>query len=129
LIELRTDATPPEPAVAAAVGRRGRDPSQLLQLLRELQEHYGWLPPAAIGSLARELRLPLARVRGVASFYSFLSMEPAGRYRVLFSDNVTDRMQGSTGLMTEFCRGLCLEPGRVSEDGLISVDTTSCTGL
>jgi [NiFe] hydrogenase diaphorase moiety large subunit len=125
----RREAYPTDAAVTAALERRGREPVQLLQLLREVQEQHGWLPPAALGLLARELRLPLARVRGVASFYSFLSMEPAGRYRVLFSDNVTDRMQGSTGLMTEFCRKLWLEPGQVSEDGLISVDTTSCTGL
>jgi len=129
LSNVRKDAYPSDPAVTAALQRRGRDPTQLLQMLRELQEHHGWLPPAAVGSLARELGLPLARVRGVASFYSFLSMEPVGKYRVLFSDNVTDRMQGSGELMTEFCRRLWLEPGQVSEDGLISVDTTSCTGL
>jgi [NiFe] hydrogenase diaphorase moiety large subunit len=113
----------------AALQRRGRDPVQLLQLLRELQEDHGWLPPEVLGTLAGELGLPLARVRGVAGFYSFLHTKPVGKYRVLFSDNVTDRMQGSVGLMTEFCRRLWLEPGQVSEDGLISVDTTSCTGL
>jgi len=115
--------------VAAVLERRGRDPNQLLQALRELQEHYGWLPPAALASLARELGLPLARVRGVAGFYTFLSTEPRGQYRVLFSDNVTDRMQGSVGFMTEFCRRLWVEPGKLSEDGLVSVAATSCTGL
>jgi len=34
-------------------------------------------------------------VTGVASFYSFLVVDPHGAYRVLFSDNITDRMAGS----------------------------------
>ena len=42
-------------------------------------------------------RLPLAQVRGVAAFYDFLSLEPTGEYRVLFSDNITDRMLGNAG--------------------------------
>ncbi len=125
----RKDAAPPDPAVAAVLERRGRDPGQLVQILRELQEWHGWLPPAVLSEVARELGITLARVRGVAGFYSFLDSEPRGLYRVLFSDNVTDRMQGSQALMADFSRSLWVEPGKVSEDGLVSVDTTSCTGL
>jgi [NiFe] hydrogenase diaphorase moiety large subunit len=48
---------------------------------------------------------------------------------VLWSDNITDRMLGNTDLMDAMCKKLWLEPGRVSEDGLVSVNTTSCTGM
>ncbi|MGD9388459.1 MAG: NAD(P)H-dependent oxidoreductase subunit E [Gammaproteobacteria bacterium] len=105
------------------------DPSNLVQILRETQDSVGWLPPEALSLVARELRLPLAAVRGVAGFYSFLYTEPAGLYQVLFSDNITDRMQGSEQLLQEFCHQLWVEPGKVSEDGLVRVDRTSCTGL
>jgi [NiFe] hydrogenase diaphorase moiety large subunit len=47
----------------------------------------------------------------------------------LWSDNITDRMLGSRDLMGEMCRKLWLEAGRVSEDGLVSVASTSCTGM
>ncbi|MEI2622906.1 MAG: NAD(P)H-dependent oxidoreductase subunit E [Giesbergeria sp.] len=36
-----------------------------------------------------------AIVEGVASFYRFFHLQPVGRYHLLWSDNVTDRMQGS----------------------------------
>lgn len=75
------------------------------------------------------LRLPRARVEGVAGFYSFLYPRPAGRFRVLFSDNITDRMLGNAELMDALCRKLWIEPGKLSEDGLVSIDATSCTGL
>jgi [NiFe] hydrogenase diaphorase moiety large subunit len=34
----------------------------------------------------------------VVGFYSFFATEPRGRYRVLFSDNITDEMAGSDAL-------------------------------
>ena len=105
------------------------DPSALVQMLREVQEACNWIPPAAISRLSRELGLPYARIEGVAGFYSFLHTVPVGKYRILFSDNITDRMLGSTVLMERLCNKLWLERGKLSEDGLVSVDTTSCTGL
>lgn len=109
--------------------RWGRDPTALLQILREAQEIEGWLPPLTLSHLARLLGLPRARVEGVAGFYSFLHLERAGRYRVLFSDNITDRMAGNLALLDRFCESLWLEQGKASEDGLVLADTTSCTGM
>jgi len=118
-----------EGRVLAALERWGNDPTHLVQVLREIQEQLGWLPPPALSLVARKLATPLAAVRGVAGFYAFLHTEPAGRYQVLFSDNITDRMQGNEDLLTTFCSKLWVEPGKVSEDGLVRVDRTSCTGL
>jgi [NiFe] hydrogenase diaphorase moiety large subunit len=115
--------------VRRIVARWRREPTRLLQVLREIQEACNYIPPPALARVAQALQVPLSRVRGVAGFYSFLSTEPWGRYRVLFSDNVTDRMQGSERLMAEMCHRLWVEPGKVSEDGLVSIARTSCTGL
>ena len=109
--------------------RHACDPGALLQILRETQERYGYIAPAAISYLGARLNIPRARVEGVAGFYSFLHLQPHGEYRVLFSDNITDRMLGSQALLEEMCRQLWLQPGKVSEDGLVSINTTSCTGL
>jgi [NiFe] hydrogenase diaphorase moiety large subunit len=118
-----------EPSVRRIVSRWGHDPTALVQILREVQEDMGWLPGPALSLIARLLRIPYSRARGVASFYSFLTDEHRGAYRVLFSDNITDRMAGSERLMQALCHRLWVEPGKVSEDGLVSVARTSCTGL
>jgi [NiFe] hydrogenase diaphorase moiety large subunit len=101
----------------------------LLQVLREVQEELGWVPPEALASVARLLRVPYSSVQGVAGFYSFLATEPRGDYRILFSDCVADRMAGSEALLDALCRQLWIEPGKTSDDGLVSVGRTSCTGL
>ena len=105
------------------------EPRYLVQILREVQDALGHLPAAALSAVARALCLPRARVEGVAGFYSFFHLTPVGRYRVLFSDNITDRMLGSGELIDRLCNKLWVERGKVSEDRLVSVDTTSCTGM
>ena len=121
--------TEPRAELDTIIERYAGQPTALLQILREAQEIEGWLPPPTITYLARRLGLPRARVEGVAGFYSFLHLERAGRYRVLFSDNITDRMAGNLELLDRLCSSLWVERGKSSEDGLVLVDTTSCTGM
>jgi [NiFe] hydrogenase diaphorase moiety large subunit len=116
-------------ALAPILERHRRDGTRLMQILREAQEAIGWLPPAVLTEIAAAVGWPRAKVEGTAGFYSFFHTEPRGRYRVLWSDNITDRMLGNRDLMLALCQKLWLEPGRVSEDGLVSVATTSCTGM
>jgi [NiFe] hydrogenase diaphorase moiety large subunit len=118
-----------EQRVRRIVTRWDRDPTALVQILREVQEDFGYLPPPAAVEIARLLRIPYSRVTGVASFYSFMALQPRGNYRVLFSDNITDRMAGNESLMDALCHLLWVEPGKVSEDGLVHIARTSCTGM
>ena len=112
------------PDTGVLLARHGHDPHALVQILRELQAQHGWLPRAGAGRGWRHgLGLTLAHVQGVAGFYRFLHTQPVGEYRILFSDNVTDRLLGSQALMADLCRRLGVAPGRVGEDGLVSVDT------
>lgn len=109
--------------------RHACDGLRLMQILREAQEALGWLSPETLATVAKAIGWPLARVQSTAGFYSFFHTTPQGEYQILWSDNIIERMQGSVELMQEMCRQLWLEPGKVSEDGLVSVGTTSCIGM
>ena len=75
--------------------------------------------------MSEALAVSIATARGVAAFYSFLYTEPQGLYRLLFSDNVTDRMRGAEDRLREMSERLWVEPGKTSEDGLVSLGRTS----
>jgi [NiFe] hydrogenase diaphorase moiety large subunit len=100
-----------------------------VQILREFQASQGWLPRENLSQIAQALGLTLAHVQGVAGFYRFFHTRPVGSYRVLLSDNITDRMAGSEALLQQLCRLLKVEPGQMRADGRVSVATSSCTGL
>ena len=101
----------------------------LLQILIAVQDHFGYIPAEAIDYLSLKLQLPHADIVGTASFYAHLYLQPCGEYRVLFSDNITDRMQGNAALIGRMCSQLGAELGGLAEDGLASIDTTSCIGM
>ncbi|HUN91297.1 MAG TPA: NAD(P)H-dependent oxidoreductase subunit E [Burkholderiaceae bacterium] len=126
---MRPAASGQDLEIAALCASHGMDPHDLVQVLRELQEARGWLPRDALAAVAAELKLPLSHVEGVAGFYRFFHQQPVGSYRILFSDNITDRMLGSASLMDDLCRRLRIAPGTMRDDGRVSVAPTSCTGL
>ena len=116
-------------AIDSLVSRYACDPHALVQILREAQAQHTWLPRDMLSYVASALGLTLAHVEGVATFYRFFHTQPVGEYRVLFSDNITDRMQGNAALMADLCQRLGVEPGRIRADARVSVDFCSCTGL
>lgn len=120
----------PQDALVSAVLRRyDRQASALVQILRELQAALGWLPREVLVQVSQATGRSLADVESVVSFYRFLHLTPVGEYRVLFSDNITDRMLGSQALMERLCQRLGVLPGHVRGDGRVSVAPCSCTGL
>ena len=122
-------STDPSTLADAVLARWGHDPHALVQVLRETQAHTHWLSRPLLAHIARALHLTLAHVEGVATFYRFFHTRPVGRTRVLFSDNITDRMLGSHALMDRLCQRLGIQPGEVDAQGRFSVDKASCTGL
>jgi [NiFe] hydrogenase diaphorase moiety large subunit len=115
--------------LAAIIEQHRRDPTRLVQVLRDVAEADGGLTALHLTEISRALELPRARVEGVATFYAFLGAAPRGRYEVLFSDNITDELLGSHGLRDALCRALDVRLDEASHDGLVRVGTTSCTGL
>jgi [NiFe] hydrogenase diaphorase moiety large subunit len=111
------------------VSRHGGDSSRLVQVLHDVMAAYGHVSPHAISELARKLGVSRGQVEGVVGFYAFFAGEDRGRFRVLFSDNVTDEMGGSHELCARLREAFNVGLGEVSRDGLISVGVTGCTGL
>ena len=126
---LTVSPTESTAVIAEVLARNHHIPNRLMQILRETQEALGWLSPETLTAIAKGIGWPRAQVEGTAAFYSFFHTRPRGKYCILWSDNITDRMLGNRDLMQALCNKLWLEPGRLSEDGLVSVNTTSCTGM
>jgi len=102
---------------------------RLVQILRDVQAGQGALDPSTIDAVAQALRVPRVRVHAVATFYHLLHTRSHGVYEILFSDNIIDRMQGKAEMMAYLCERMWLEPGKVSEDGLVYVGSTSDIGM
>ena len=118
-----------ESTITGLLSDSNNAPDRLLQYLCNIQYSYNHIPEAAVELLSEKLHTPPAQIYGVVDFYSFLHREARGDYDILFSDNITDRMFGSQGLMNSFCKRLDVKPGVPRSDGRVTVDVTSCTGI
>ena len=104
-------------------------PTRLLHLLREIQARYHHIPSAAIEQLAELLTISRTHIIGVIEFYSFFHLTPRGHYELLVSDSITDHMLGKIPLLDYLSTKLKVAVGEVRNDGLVSLDNTSCTGM
>lgn len=103
-------------------------PHRVLQMLRQVQATYSYVPEAAILFFAEHLQLPVTQVRGCVEFYSFLHQTPRGKYDIYFSDSVTDRLAGSLQLAQMLADTLGVKLGEPRADGRVTVALTSCSG-
>lgn len=103
--------------------------THLLQILREIQSRYHYIPEEAIEQLADLLSIARTQIIGVIEFYSFFHLTPRGQYELLISDSITDHMLGSKDLLAYLAGKLGVAVGEASADGVVSLDKTSCTGM
>ncbi len=106
-----------------------RDPRNLVQILRRVQAACGMVSPRMRTQLGRALGIPPAQVHGVVEFYHFMSSTPEGKYRIRVADNITDQMLGNEAVMNRLTERLRVRRGALRDDGRVSVDFTSCTGM
>jgi [NiFe] hydrogenase diaphorase moiety large subunit len=118
-----------EEFISSITASANDQPGHLLQYLYETQYQYSYIPQQAIQLLAEKLSLTESHIHGVIGFYSFLHDSPRGSYDILFSDSITDHLLGSRQLLDQLCNTLGVTPAIPREDGRVTVDTTSCTGI
>lgn len=103
--------------------------THLLQILRQIQSRYHYIPEAAIEQLSVLLSIPRTQIISVIEFYSFFHLAPRGQFELLISDSITDHMLGKKSLLDYLANKLGVAVGEVREDGMVSLDNTSCTGM
>lgn len=103
-------------------------PGALIPVLHEAQGIYGYLPPEAMKMIADGLNLPVAKVYGVATFYSQFSLTQKGKYRVSVCLGTACYVKGAAEILDKFKERLALELGECSDDGLFSLDACRCIG-
>lgn len=104
-------------------------PVKLMSILREVQSKYRHIPAEAIDIIADALKIPRTQIIAVTEFYSFFHLIPQGRYDILVSDSITDRMLDKENLLGYMSSVLKVKVGEVRSDGLVSLNNTSCTGM
>ena len=100
----------------------------LIQILNEVQEHYGYIPMNAQKVLSKFLNVPMAEIYGVVTFYSRFTLKPKGKYNIAVCLGTACYVKGSQKIMDRLKERLKIEPGETTADGKFSIEETRCVG-
>lgn len=104
------------------------DAEELINILHELQLEFGYLPESIQRFLAIQLDIPVSKIYGVITFYSFFTMKPKGQYPISICLGTACYVCGATPLLEEFERLLGIHVGETTPDGKFSLDCLRCIG-
>lgn len=105
-----------------------QDKDNLIQILNDVQEHYGYIPTSAQMRIAEYLGLSLAEVYGVVTFYSRFTLKPKGKYNIAVCLGTACYVKGSEKILERVKERLKINVGETTPDGKFSIEETRCIG-
>ena len=105
-----------------------QDKSNLIQILNEVQEKYGYIPKLAQEEISKYLDIPMAEVYGVITFYARFSLKPKGKYNIAVCLGTACFVKGSEKVLDRVKEVLKIDVGETTPDGLFSIEATRCVG-
>lgn len=105
-----------------------QDKDNLIQILNDVQEHYGYIPLHAQKAISEYLGIPMAEIYGVITFYSRFTLKPKGKYHIAVCLGTACYVKGSGKIMDRLEERLSIKPGETSKDGKFSIEATRCVG-
>lgn len=100
----------------------------LIPVLHKIQHTYGYLPEDVLEVVSEGLNVPMTEIYGVASFYSFFSLDPKGKHIIKVCLGTACYVKGSQLLLDKLSEILNIEVGKTTEDGKFTLESTRCLG-
>lgn len=109
-------------------GRRSQ-PDQLIEVLHDAQENYGYISKEVMQAVSQGLGVPVMEVYRVASFYKAFRLKPSGKNVITMCMGTACHVRGARLLLDQATGQLGVKSGEVTHDGLFSVEHVNCLGV
>ncbi len=104
------------------------DKSNLIALLQDVQDVYGYLPEAALQDVAGFIGMPLSRVYGVATFYNQFRLTPLGENVIRVCRGTACHVNNSANILFALETALNIKAGQTTRDKKFTLETVACIG-
>jgi len=110
------------------LSRFNRNRDNLIPILQEIQQEFGYLPAEAMQSIADFLRLSNSAVYSVATFYTQFKMVPSGKRIIRVCRGTACHVRGGARILREVEKRLGIKPGETTGDWEYTLETVACIG-
>jgi bidirectional [NiFe] hydrogenase diaphorase subunit len=100
----------------------------LIEVLHTAQEAFGFLEEDLLIYVARQLKLPLSWVYGVATFYHFFSLQPQGEHNCIICMGTACYVKRAAEIVAALQTTYGIEAGQTTADGKLSITAARCLG-
>ena len=122
------DSNPKILAVNRILSQYADKDGSLITILQKVQEEYGYLSADILSLIARETGIKLAKIIGVATFYTQFRLEPVGRHVILLCQGTACHVNGSEAIAAAVTSHLNVEDGKTTSDGMFTLTNVACLG-
>lgn len=104
------------------------EPDALIEVLHTAQEAFGFLSIELLRYVARQLKLPLSWVYGVATFYHFFSLTPQGSHSCTLCLGTACYVKRSAEILAVLQHEFNVTAGATTADHQLSLNIARCLG-
>jgi len=127
--ELLKEFTPEQVAkLSSIIEKHKGKPGGLIPVLEEAQVCLEYLPLSVQKKIAAGLNLPLSRVYGVVTFYSFFTMTPRGKHTVRVCLGTACYVRGGKALSETLEKQFGIKEGETTADRMFTLESVRCLG-
>ena len=125
---LKCNCSGEDPKLNEILEQYIKDKSNLIQILNDVQNYYGYIPEKAQRAISEYLSIPMAEIYGVITFYSRFTLKPKGKYHIAVCLGTACFVKGSEKILDRAKERLKIDVGETSSDGKYSLEATRCIG-
>ena len=101
---------------------------ELIPILQQVQEEFGYLPEEEMLDIARFTGVSESKVYGVASFYAQFRFTPVGENIIMVCRGTACHVRGAQQVLDELSRQLGIGEGETTSDMKYTLETVACIG-
>jgi len=103
-------------------------PSDLLEVLQDIQTECNYLPEDALRAVSEKLSVPLIEVFRAANFFKAFTLVPRGRHLITVCQGTACHVRGGSRLLDAVSAQLKVSPGETTADGAFTLEAVNCLG-
>ena len=106
----------------------GKDDPNLISVLQQTQEEYGYLPKPVLKEISALMDIPLTRIFGVVTFYSQFTFVPRGKHSIKVCSGTACHVKGADDVKRILRDVLEIKEGETTPDYQFTLETVACIG-
>jgi NADH-quinone oxidoreductase subunit E len=114
--------------VSAIIKKYGKDKSQLVSILQDMQAEFNFLPRVELDKLSKKMDIPQSQIYSLATFFKAFSLKARGKHIINVCLGTACHVRGTDLILESLERQLKINRGETTEDRNFTLETVNCMG-